>query len=596
MNSRRFVVPSTRSLIAFEAAARLGGVMRASRELNTSPSSISRHIRNLEASIGRKLFQPLGRDLILTDLGKDYFIAVQSALSSLHIAGNRLGVKQDSVLIGCDQEIATSVVQPALEKMKKSVGDDVSIRVIIGDYDTLPLLMPIGIDITLNILTGSSEPGSVKILDEEIAAACAPDFLKQYGRTLAKHPRNWGGVPRLERLEYNSGWATWSTWFEAHDCATPDAPVEELETKESAMNAARQGSGVVLVWKGFVGAELENRELALVRDGWLKTGTAIYARLTEFGANKAAARNCVRALGRLSQRQERNAERNAQFRDDGGRTWPREPIALSRWGSRRMPTRSARFARDWPGAPSRYDVRNIGRRFRRLRQGLRPRSYSSTSAARASRKRSARELRAVCAFDTHLVAIGTTDNADFVRSLIRNGIQDYLLKPVSSVFIRETVEALQSDAGERAYAGRVLAFVGSSGCGTSTLVAAIARSLAADDQEIAVVDAGSGGREAPGSPRSGTGRRARRPSRHARSERHGQRGTIPPGTGRNRRVSRCRRCECGGKDSALQLRLFRPCAEGPISVSGRVPAATPGEIGPTWCWPAAQRIPTSGWR
>ena len=98
------------------------------------------------------------------------------------------------------------------------------------------------------------------------------------------------------------------------------------------------------------------------------------------------------------------------------------------------------------------------------------------------------ELRAVCAFDTHLVAMGTTDSADFVRSLIRNGVQDYLVKPVSSVFIRETVEALQSDAGERAYAGRVLAFVGSPGCGTSTLVAAIARSLAADDQEIAIVD------------------------------------------------------------------------------------------------------------
>ena len=100
----------------------------------------------------------------------------------------------------------------------------------------------------------------------------------------------------------------------------------------------------------------------------------------------------------------------------------------------------------------------------------------------------ARELRAVCAFDTHLVAIGTTDNADFVRSLIRNGIQDYMVKPVSSLFIRETIEALQSDAGERSYAGRIMVFVGSSGCGSSTLVAAIARRLAADDQEIAVVD------------------------------------------------------------------------------------------------------------
>ena len=277
--------------------------MRASRELNTSPSSISRHIRNLEASIGRKLFQPLGRDLILTDLGKDYFVAVQSALSSLHTAGSRLGVKQDCVLIGCSQEISSCVVQPVLEKVKKSLGEGVSIRVIIGDYDTLPLLMPIGIDITMNFQKGSSEPGSVKILDEEIAAACAPDFVKQHGRVLAKHPRHWGDVPRLERLEYSSGWATWSTWFEAHGCATPDAPVEEFETKESALGAARQGRGVILLWKGFVGSELNSGELVLVRDDWTKTGTAFYARLTEFGANKAAARNCVRALGRLSQRQ-----------------------------------------------------------------------------------------------------------------------------------------------------------------------------------------------------------------------------------------------------------------------------------------------------
>ena len=100
----------------------------------------------------------------------------------------------------------------------------------------------------------------------------------------------------------------------------------------------------------------------------------------------------------------------------------------------------------------------------------------------------ARELRAVCSFDTHLVAIGTTDNANFVRRLIRSGIQDYLVKPVSSVFIRETIEVLESDSPERSYAGRVLAFVGSSGCGTSTLVATIARWLASENQGISVVD------------------------------------------------------------------------------------------------------------
>ena len=181
MNTRRFVIPSTRSLIAFEAAARLGGVMRASQELNTSASSISRHIRNLEAGIGRKLFQPYGRNVILTEFGRDYFVAVQSALNSLHVAGGRLGIRNNSVLIGCSEDISNAIVQPVLDEVKKSLGDDVNIRIIIGESDTLPLLMPIGIDITLHYLGACSETGSVKILDEEIAPVCSPHFIAEYG-------------------------------------------------------------------------------------------------------------------------------------------------------------------------------------------------------------------------------------------------------------------------------------------------------------------------------------------------------------------------------------------------------------------------------
>ena len=299
MNARRFVIPSTRSLIAFEAAARLGGVMRASQELNTSASSISRHIRNLEAGIGRKLFQPYGRNVILTEFGRDYFVAVQSALNSLHVAGGRLGIRNNSVLIGCSEDISNAIVQPILDEVKKSLGNDVNIRIIIGESDTLPLLMPIGIDITLHYLGACSETGSVKILDEEIAPVCSPHFIAEYGRTLAKHPRYWRDIPRLDPVGHTSGRATWSTWFEAHGCAVPEAPVERFETHEGALKAAKQGKGMALAWNGFVDALLQEGELVLIREEWMKTGTAIYARLTEFGTNKAVARSCAKALGRL---------------------------------------------------------------------------------------------------------------------------------------------------------------------------------------------------------------------------------------------------------------------------------------------------------
>ena len=100
----------------------------------------------------------------------------------------------------------------------------------------------------------------------------------------------------------------------------------------------------------------------------------------------------------------------------------------------------------------------------------------------------ARELATVCAAETAVIAIGSTDTAQFARTLLQGGIADYLLKPVSALQIREAHAAVFADPTERAYAGRVVAFAGSAGSGTSTLVAAIARAIAADGRTASVVD------------------------------------------------------------------------------------------------------------
>ena len=100
----------------------------------------------------------------------------------------------------------------------------------------------------------------------------------------------------------------------------------------------------------------------------------------------------------------------------------------------------------------------------------------------------ARELAAVCAFETAVIAIGSTDSAEFTRTLFKNGIADYLVKPISASHIREACAAVMDDPVERPYAGRVAAFSGSAGSGTSTLVAAIARGLAAEGRTASIVD------------------------------------------------------------------------------------------------------------
>ena len=103
----------------------------------------------------------------------------------------------------------------------------------------------------------------------------------------------------------------------------------------------------------------------------------------------------------------------------------------------------------------------------------------------------ARELIGVCAFGTAVIAIGSTDTAHLTRALLWHGIADYLVKPISATAVREASEAALDDLPQRTYAGRVVAFAGTAGSGTSTLVAAVARGVAAGGRTAAVVDLNS---------------------------------------------------------------------------------------------------------
>ena len=100
----------------------------------------------------------------------------------------------------------------------------------------------------------------------------------------------------------------------------------------------------------------------------------------------------------------------------------------------------------------------------------------------------ARELVAVCALGTALIAIGSTDTAHLTRSLLRQGVADYLVKPISAAAVREASAKALDDLPERPYAGRVVAFAGTAGSGTSTLVAALGRGVATGRRTASIVD------------------------------------------------------------------------------------------------------------
>ena len=100
----------------------------------------------------------------------------------------------------------------------------------------------------------------------------------------------------------------------------------------------------------------------------------------------------------------------------------------------------------------------------------------------------ARELASVCAIGTALIAIGSNNTAHLARSLLWQGITDYLVKPLSAAVIRDASATALDDMPERTYAGSVIIFAGASGSGVSTLVAASARGIKADGRTALVVN------------------------------------------------------------------------------------------------------------
>src|SRR5690348_13490701 len=75
--------PSLNALRAFEAAARHGSYSQAAEELCVTHAAVSQQVRQLEESIGVRLFVRNGRGMKLTEGGQELQVSVRSAFRLL---------------------------------------------------------------------------------------------------------------------------------------------------------------------------------------------------------------------------------------------------------------------------------------------------------------------------------------------------------------------------------------------------------------------------------------------------------------------------------------------------------------------------------
>jgi len=267
------------ALPAFEAAARLGSLTRAARELGVTQSALSRRITTLERGLGVALFSRRGRAIAITGDGLRLAEAAGEAMHLIErMRADLRGSIAGSVRVGALPSIGGLWLAPRIPGFL-TAHPAVAVSMVIIDADFADAHKdpvnwdPSTVDVVLTWGRGGWRSLSVRRLAKEtMTPVCSPAFPEAYG---LHQPAN---IWRSPRLAHTTRADAWRAYAQATGVEIPgDVPPMRLELEHFFMllEAARAGAGLALLPDLFVAADLASGRLVAPAPTWA-TG-AVYA-------------------------------------------------------------------------------------------------------------------------------------------------------------------------------------------------------------------------------------------------------------------------------------------------------------------------------
>ena len=261
-NMRR-KIPSSHTLLCFDAAARHRSLTRAAVELSLTQSAVSRQILALEEYLGTTLFRRTRHGMELTPVGADYAARVAQRLGAL---------EQDTLDImgasapGGDVHLAsvpTFAAQWLIPRLGDFARSHPGITVHI-DTRTRPFLFA---DTALDaaIYAGTPEQlqrwagtHSQRLLDEEVVVVCHPRLL---GKRKSLKAETLASMPLLQQSTRPEAWGQWFTQAQMEAPRALAGP--RYEQFSMTVAAAAHGLGLALVPHLLIAPELARGELVI---------------------------------------------------------------------------------------------------------------------------------------------------------------------------------------------------------------------------------------------------------------------------------------------------------------------------------------------
>ncbi|MFP5514950.1 MAG: LysR substrate-binding domain-containing protein [Alphaproteobacteria bacterium] len=132
------MLQGVRHIKAFVAVARLGSFTRAAAEVNVSQPALTVQIRQLETSLGVRLFDRNKRQVVLTQAGRDLLPALQRVLSELDAvmsaSHDLAGLRRGSVSIATLPSVAAGLLPTAIRRfMTDHPNIDVKVQDVVAE-------------------------------------------------------------------------------------------------------------------------------------------------------------------------------------------------------------------------------------------------------------------------------------------------------------------------------------------------------------------------------------------------------------------------------------------------------------------------------
>jgi LysR family glycine cleavage system transcriptional activator len=261
--------PPLRNLRAFCAAARHLSFKGAADELYLTPSAISHQMKELEDSLGVRLFERKIRSLELTTAGHTLLEEVEPLLEALDRSLAQIARRngRQSLRVQLPPFFASELFIPRLTNFCSA---HPQIDIQLDTSDPRPATHPPAADVS--ILLAESEPQGVnsqRLFSLSLTAACSKDHARQVARLGGEVFRHLALIVHRARPH------AWSSWAEEMGLAAPEPKnVIELDTMSAVVRAAELGVGVALV-------------PSLLCDSWFRSGALVRIFPVELQTNEA---------------------------------------------------------------------------------------------------------------------------------------------------------------------------------------------------------------------------------------------------------------------------------------------------------------------